>query len=105
MGIKLDFKPLDLITVNSICEKYPDDSGSKRNLTFYVPAYQRGYRWNLKEVKDLLLDINSFSQNDEGDKRRLNLGSSTDSLHSTIVKSNCTETLKNINTKFDVKIL
>ena len=35
-------------------------------------------------------------------KRRLNLGSSTDSLHSTIVKSNCTETLKNINTKFDV---
>ena len=27
-------------------------------------------------------------------KRRLNLGSSTDSLHSTIVKSNCTETLK-----------
>ena len=38
-------------------------------------------------------------------KRRLNLGSSTDSLHSTIVKSNCTETLKNINTKFDVKIL
>ena len=44
MGIKLDFKPLDLITVNSICEKYPDDSGSNRNLTFYVPAYQRGYR-------------------------------------------------------------
>ena len=38
-------------------------------------------------------------------KQRLNLGSSTDSLHSTIVKSNCTETLKNINTKFDVKIL
>ena len=27
-------------------------------------------------------------------KRRLNLGSSTDHLHSTIVKSNCTETLK-----------
>lgn len=38
-------------------------------------------------------------------KRRLNLGNSTDNLHSTIVKSNCTETLKNINTKFDVKIL
>ncbi len=38
-------------------------------------------------------------------KRRLNLGNATDSLHSTIVKSNCTETLKNINTKFDVKIL
>lgn len=72
---------------------------------FIIPSYQRGYRWNLKEIKDLLLDINSFSQNDEGDKRRLNLGSSTDNLHSTIVKSNCTETLKNINTKFDVKIL
>lgn len=34
---------------------------------FIIPSYQRGYRWNLKEVKDLLLDINSFSQNDEGD--------------------------------------
>ena len=37
--------------------------------------------------------------------RKLNLRNATDSLHSTIVKSNCTETLKNINTKFDVKIL
>lgn len=34
---------------------------------FIIPSYQRGYRWDAKEVKDLLLDINSFSQNDEGE--------------------------------------
>ena len=63
MGIKLDFKPLDLITVNSICEKYPDDSGSNRNLTFYVPAYQRGYRWNIEQVRQLIEDIREFGEN------------------------------------------
>ena len=29
--------------------------------TFYVPAYQRGYRWNEEQVKDLLEDIYSFA--------------------------------------------
>lgn len=28
---------------------------------FYIPAYQRGYRWTKQEVKDLLNDINEFS--------------------------------------------
>lgn len=27
---------------------------------FYIPAYQRGYRWTVQEVKDLLNDINEF---------------------------------------------
>ena len=27
---------------------------------FYIPAYQRGYRWTEQEVKDLLNDINEF---------------------------------------------
>lgn len=29
--------------------------------SFYIPAYQRGYRWTVQEVKDLLNDINEFS--------------------------------------------
>ena len=29
---------------------------------FFVPAYQRGYRWNQKQVFDLLDDLFSFSQ-------------------------------------------
>jgi Protein of unknown function DUF262 len=29
-------------------------------LNFYIPAYQRGYRWNVQQVKDLLEDIQEF---------------------------------------------
>lgn len=29
--------------------------------SFYIPSYQRGYRWTSKEVKDLLNDINEFT--------------------------------------------
>lgn len=28
--------------------------------SFFIPAYQRGYRWSDKEVEDLLNDINEF---------------------------------------------
>lgn len=29
-------------------------------MNFYIPAYQRGYRWNIQQVKDLLEDIQEF---------------------------------------------
>lgn len=29
--------------------------------SFYIPAYQRGYRWTVQEVKDLLDDIDEFA--------------------------------------------
>ena len=29
-------------------------------LNFYIPSYQRGYRWNIQQVKDLLEDIQEF---------------------------------------------
>ena len=35
---------------------------------FYVPSYQRGYRWEKKQVEDLLNDIKDFI-----DKRSANL--------------------------------
>lgn len=27
---------------------------------FYVPCYQRGYRWNRKQVEELLSDLYSY---------------------------------------------
>jgi hypothetical protein len=38
-----------------------------RNRKFYIPSYQRGYRWTAQEVTDLLDDIWEFSQ--EGEKK------------------------------------
>ncbi|WP_294789481.1 DUF262 domain-containing protein, partial [Prevotella sp.] len=29
-------------------------------LKFFIPSYQRGYRWNDQQVEDLLNDINDF---------------------------------------------
>ena len=39
--------------------------------SFYIPSYQRGYRWTVLEVEDLLNDINEFKPkeiNDSGEK-------------------------------------
>ena len=33
---------------------------------FFVPAYQRGYRWQAQQVQDLLNDIHDFSKNPKG---------------------------------------
>lgn len=33
-----------------------------QNLAFYIPDYQRGYRWTRRQVEDLLNDIYEFSQ-------------------------------------------
>lgn len=42
-------------------EKNPIRSVSQLSIfTYYVPAYQRGYRWTDKEVTDLLEDISTF---------------------------------------------
>ena len=35
-----------------------------QNLAFYIPDYQRGYRWTRQQVEDLLNDIFEFSQKD-----------------------------------------
>lgn len=39
--------------------------------SFYIPAYQRGYRWTEQEVKDLLNDINEFTPKEiDGSKEK-----------------------------------
>ena len=30
-------------------------------LNFFIPSYQRGYRWTERQVEDLLDDINAFT--------------------------------------------
>ena len=35
---------------------------------FYIPSFQRGYRWDKKQVEDLLKDIWDFAKNDEKKK-------------------------------------
>ena len=38
------------------------------NHFFNIPSYQRGYRWDKKQVEDLLKDIWDFARNDEKKK-------------------------------------
>ncbi len=51
---------IKLMTVNELSQ-----------FSFYIPSYQRGYRWTVLEVEDLLNDINEFKPkeiNDSGEK-------------------------------------
>lgn len=36
-------------------------------MNFFIPSYQRGYRWTRKQVKDLLNDIWTFKPEKVGD--------------------------------------
>lgn len=50
----------NLIVLKSISEL--------EGMTFFIPRYQRGYRWDRQQVVDLLDDINSFDSNCNGDQ-------------------------------------
>lgn len=41
--------------------------GELLGMKFFIPNYQRGYRWTEQQVKDLLNDVNEFIQNDNSD--------------------------------------
>ena len=36
--------------------------GELLNYNFFIPSYQRGYRWRILQVKDLLDDIEEFCE-------------------------------------------
>jgi uncharacterized protein with ParB-like and HNH nuclease domain len=38
--------------------------------SFFIPAYQRGYRWTERQVVELLNDIRDFQQQSENSKKR-----------------------------------
>lgn len=71
-------------------------------MKFFIPSYQRGYRWTEQQVKDLLNDIWEFSQkNDKG-------GGEFYCLQPLVVKSSEEDVLtqiKNANTIEEVKSL
>ena len=35
-------------------------------MTFFIPSYQRGYRWDERQVEDLLNDIKEFNEEESG---------------------------------------
>lgn len=47
-------KNLELRSINSLLKE-----------KFYIPSYQRGYRWSKEQVNDLLNDIWEFTQKDK----------------------------------------
>jgi hypothetical protein len=46
--------------MNDICEK---TVSQLLEMSFFIPPYQRGYRWSEQQVRDLLNDIDTFEPN------------------------------------------
>lgn len=66
-GTKVEFDSLDLVPVGSLIKK-----GQENWLKFFIPAYQRGYRWSSEQVEQLIDDLLEF---------RTRQGSSTDAFY------------------------
>lgn len=43
---------IEIIAVNELLGK-----------NFFIPSYQRGYRWTSQQVEDLLNDLSEFTEN------------------------------------------
>lgn len=54
-GAKVEFDSLDLVPVGSLIKK-----GQENWSRFFVPAYQRGYRWSAEQVEQLIDDLLEF---------------------------------------------
>ncbi len=57
----------EIITINNskespLCERPIDDL---LTMNFFIPSYQRGYRWTKQQVNDLLNDIDGFNLDSE----------------------------------------
>lgn len=52
---KIDFDSLDLVPIGKLLR-----SDQSNWLRFYVPAYQRGYRWCAEQVEQLIDDLEEF---------------------------------------------
>ena len=47
------FKPLDLVPISELISS---------DFNFYVPSYQRGYRWGADQVIQLIEDLEEFEK-------------------------------------------
>lgn len=66
-----------------------------KKYSFYIPNYQRGYKWSKKNIEDLLNDINSIDNNNKKDHCLHNL---------TIIKINEEHPMYNLTVKSRDKI-
>ena len=57
---KLEYNSLDLIPVGMLLHQKQSEW-----LRFYVPAYQRGYRWSAEQVEQLIDDLIEFKTRKE----------------------------------------
>lgn len=59
-GTKAEFDSLDLVPVGCLIKK-----GSENWLKFFVPAYQRGYRWSADQAEQFIDDLDEFRSRNE----------------------------------------
>ncbi|MEJ5961357.1 DUF262 domain-containing protein [Pedobacter immunditicola] len=62
------------LTLEAVSHKYGNSIALKSiselmGKQFYIPSYQRGYRWTKQQVEDLLTDIYVFATDKEKDKK------------------------------------
>ncbi len=58
-----DINPLDLVSVEKLLSNDKD-----KQLRFYVPSYQRGYRWSAQQVEQLIDDLMEFATRTKGNE-------------------------------------
>lgn len=61
---KLEYNSLDLIPVGMLLHQKQSEW-----LRFYVPAYQRGYRWSAEQVEQLIDDLIEFKTRKENNSQ------------------------------------
>lgn len=61
---KLEYNSLDLIPVGMLLHQEQSEW-----LRFYVPAYQRGYRWSAEQVEQLIDDLIEFKTRKENNSQ------------------------------------
>ena len=60
---ELNFNSLDLVPIGKLLR-----NDQENWLRFYVPAYQRGYRWSAEQVEQLIDDLEEFKTRRETNK-------------------------------------
>ena len=58
-----EYNSLDLVPVGKLLH-----TDEEKRLKFYVPAYQRGYRWGAEQVEQLIDDLEEFKSRMDDDK-------------------------------------
>ena len=60
----LEFKSLELVSIGNILRNDREEW-----FKFYIPAYQRGYRWSSEQVEQLIDDLEEFQVKKNGNPK------------------------------------